>query len=519
MKNVIDLLGLHKQRMKILFVSSEEAPFAKVGGLGEVAFSLPRALVQLGYDARVIIPLYASVEQSRFKMPYVHKNLLVPTAPGGKSEPLLCNVRKYIPKDARHDPVTTYFLENREYYELRSNVYGYIDDRIRFALLSRGCLEFLKHSKDWLPDIIVCADWMSGYLPNFLKTEYADDARLNKIATILSIHNLEAQGTNKPERFTPENEKDDGSGPVPDFFSKRMNLLNSMKRGIMYADLVNTVSPTYAREIATEEYGAGLENLFRENLGKVRGILNGIDYQTNNPATDNLLAAKFTTRNLDARFKNKLALQKRLGLPQNTNTFMMGVVSRITRQKGLDLLLPIIEPFLKTTKSQLVVVGTGDSEIMDEFRALEKKFPEQVVAYMQYEEKLPHLVFAGCDTLLIPSKFEPSGLVQMEAMRYGAIPVARKTGGLADTIDDLSPELGSGTGFLFENMDSNELLIAITRAFTYWCHHAEWKNFQKRAMERDFSWFSSARQYAELFKEVIKLKSKEENKKTRRRRV
>ena len=344
MDKLTSILGLKKKGLKVLFVSSEEAPFAKVGGLGEVVFSLPRALKRLGHDARVMIPLYGNIDREKFKLAYVHKNLSVPTAPDGGAN-VVCNVRKYESKGSDKEPVTTYFLENQEYYEMRSNVYGYTDDRIRFALLSRGCLEFLSIWKGWIPDIIVCADWMTGYLPNYLQTEYKGDKALANVTTVFSIHNLAIQGTDKPQRFTPEMARDDGYGPLPGLFDARMNDINPMRRGIIHADIVNTVSPTYAREITTEEYGEGLEELLREKHDDLFGILNGIDYKTNNPATDPLLAAKFSSLNFDARKANKAALQKRLGLPQDKNVFMMGIASRISRQKGFVLLQPTIETF------------------------------------------------------------------------------------------------------------------------------------------------------------------------------
>jgi len=504
MAKITKLFGIKKDKLKILFLSSEEAPFAKVGGLGEVAFSLPRALKRLGHDARVMIPLYGNIDQEKFKLAYVQKNLNVPSGFGDGAKKLICNVRKYEPKDLNKDPVTTYFLENQEYYELRSNVYEYTDDRIRFALLSRGCLEFLSANRAWTPDVIVCADWMSGYLPNLLKTDYKDDKALANVATVFSIHNLAWQGTDKPQRFTAETARDDGYGALPDLFDPRMNDINPMRRGITHADIINTVSPTYAKEITTEEYGEGLEDLLRQKQDKLFGILNGIDYKTNDPATDKFVATKFSSKNLNARKENKAALQKKLGLSENKSVFVMGIVSRIARQKGFVLLQPILETFLRATGSQLIVVGTGETDLMDFFLDLQKKLPGQMSAIMHYDNALPHLIFAGCDVILIPSKYEPSGLTQMEAMRYGAVPVARRTGGLADTIEDDRPGDGRSTGFLFDNMDPLELLIAMTRAFSGWRHRAEWKILKKRVMEKDFSWDRSAREYAALFKAAIK---------------
>lgn len=497
-----------KRKLKILFVSSEEAPFAKVGGLGEIMFSLPRALNGLGHDARVMIPRYGTIDTAAWKMPYVYEGLDVPTAPQGGGKRLLCNVRQFAAIGEPRSPVTTYFLENREYYELRSNIYGYKDDSIRFALLSRGCLEFLNIYKEWTPDIIVATDWMTGFVPNFLKTDYQNYTRLRPIATVLSIHNLSSQMA-RSHRFLPETEQDDGYGPIPDFFSPRMRDINSLKRGILYADFINTVSPTYAKEIMDSEFGEGLEILLREKQNLLYGILNGIDYETNDPATDKTLEKNFTSKTIHLRDENKLALQQKFGLPQEKEVFLMGIVSRLNRQKGFDLLEPVIEFFLRATKTQLVAVGEGDTEIMNFFHALETRFPDQVRVRLQFDESLPHVIYGGCDTVLVPSRFEPSGLTQMEAMRFGAIPIARRVGGLADTVEDYDPEKEVGTGFLFDGLEPNELLIALTRAHTSWRHRSSWKKMQKRAMEKDFSWDRSAREYVVLFENALKIHDEE----------
>lgn len=491
-----------KKKLKILFISSEEAPFAKVGGLGEVMFSLPRALNSLGHDARVMIPRYGTIDTGAWRMPYVYEGLDVPTAPQNRGVRLLCNVRKFEATEDPRSPVTTYFLENQEYYELRSNIYGYKDDSIRFALLSRGCLEFLNGHKEWTPDIIVSTDWMTGFVPNFLKTDYKDYVRLRPITTVLSVHNLSSQMA-RSHRFLAEAERDDGYGPVPDFFSPRMGDINPLRRGILYADLINTVSSAYAKEIMTPEFGEGLENLLREKQDRIYGILNGLDYETNDPATDKKLARNFTDKTINLRDENKTALQRQFGLPQESDAFLMGIISRLNRQKGFDLLEPVIESFLRATGAQLVTVGEGDAEIMDFFHKLETKFPEQVRVRLQYDGSLPHVVYGGCDVVLIPSRFEPSGLTQMEAMRFGAIPVARRVGGLADTVEDYNPEKETGNGFLFDSLDPNELLIALTRAYVNWRHRSSWRKMQKTAMEKDFSWDRSAREYVTFFENAL----------------
>ncbi|MDD5431025.1 MAG: glycogen/starch synthase [Candidatus Pacebacteria bacterium] len=497
------------KKLKILFITSEQAPFAKLGGLGEVIFSLPRALKRLGCDVRVMMPRYGTIDPNTNGLKLEHEHLLVPTgAEEEEKKQIICNVLRFDQTNDARSPVTTYFLENQEYFELRSNVYGYADDSIRFALLCRGTLEFLKISKGWVPNIIVSADWMGGFLPNFMKYDYKTDPIISKIASVFSIHNLAYQGTPISHKFTPELDKDDGNGPIPSFFGDRIKNLNPLRRGVIYADFINTVSKKYAEEITTEKYGEGMEKLFHERKNRLYGILNGLDYETNNPETDHALAQNFNIKSLAKRNENKLALQQRFSLPQNKDVFVIGIVSRLTKQKGFNLLNPVIEPFLQDSKAQLIITGTGDTEIMTYFQELEKKFPDQVRAYLQFYDT-PHLIFAGTDVVLIPSMYEPSGLIQMEAMRYGAIPVARRTGGLADTIEDYSPQIHKGTGFLFDNFESSALLMTLTRSLTNWRHQEDWQNIQKSAMKKDFSWDKSAAEYIKMFKEVYKAKKKE----------
>ncbi|MDP3963966.1 MAG: glycogen synthase [bacterium] len=492
-------------KLRILFVSSEQAPYAKAGGLGEVMFALPRSLRAIGHDARVMMPRYGHIDLAAYPFQMLSEGLEVPSGSGPDAKKLICNVRYVSSTGDSHSPVPTYFLENQEYFEMRANVYGYNDDPIRFALLSRGCLEFLKKHREWKPNIIVCTDWMTGYIPNFLNTDFANDRTLKKIATVLSIHNLASHpGTFNP-RFIQESEQDDGHGPLPDFFSPRMAQINPLRRSIMHADIINTVSSTYAKEIMTEEFGEGLDGLLRERRGRLVGILNGIDYETNNPETDPRLASTFSARSIERRKENKLALQQRLGLPQDPNVFLMGIVSRLFKQKGFKLLAEVAEPFLKETKGQLIIVGDGDTELMTLFNDLSKKYPAQIVATLRFDEELPHLVFAGSDVILVPSYFEPSGLTQMEAMRYGAVPVARRVGGLADTIEDYQPDMG-GSGFLFTDFDAYAFLIALTRAFVNWKHTRSWRKLQRIVMQKDFSWQRSAKAYEKLFRLAIQYK-------------
>ena len=492
-----------KKGLKILFVATEAEPFAKVGGLGSVMHSLPKALSRLGHDARIMMPRYLSIDDSKFNLKLEYSDLAVPTGDenNGVTKTLVCNVKRF-DQLSEKDPVTAYFLENQEYYEQRANVYGYADDAVRWALLCRGVLEFLKSGSSWLPDVIVCSDWQIALIPNLLKTEYKDDPKLSKIASVFSIHNLLFQAM-FDHRFVAEMDADDGHSPVPSFDNPRLQKINCMKRGIMFADAINTVSPNYAREIMTAEYGELLDELLRERKAVVSGILNGIDYTVWNPENDPLIPNRYSIKNVEIRKKNKAALQERFGLIVDKDAFLVSVVGRIAKQKGLDLLYPILETLLGELPMQLVVVGEGDTEIMGFFHKLETKFPGRVANHLKFDKILPHLVFSGADVVLVPSRFEPCGLTQIEAMRMGTIPIVRKTGGLADSVEDYDPEEGSGTGFVFEKFDSSSLMIALIRAFENFRDKSKWKMLERRAMSQDFSWESSAKKYVKLFSHVI----------------
>lgn len=497
------LFGGTKKGPKILFVAVESAPFAKAGGLASVVNALPRSLSKLGYDTRVMIPRFLCVDPVKHGLTMVHEGLKVPT--GNESGPshLICNVKKFTPSKPT-DPVITYFLENQEYYEQRANLYGYQDDPVRWALLSRGILEFVRTNDEWRPDIIVASDWSLGYLPNYLKTDYKNDPILSKISTVLMIHNLYHQGM-FDHRFVQEMDYDDGHSALPSFENPRLMKINALRRGIMYADGISTVSPNYAKEILTKEYGELLDELLRERRSALEGILNGIDYTTWNPETDPYISNRYGASSLDERLKNKKVLQERMGLTVSKDMFVVGIVTRLIRQKGYDLLYPIIETLLQELPMQLVVVGEGESELMGFFHDLETRYPGRVAAHLKYDVALPHLVFAGADVALVPSRFEPCGLTQIEAMRMGCVPIVRKTGGLADSVEDYNPNKQTGTGFVFEKFDSSSLMIALIRAFENFRDKKNWQALQQRAMKQDFSWDSSAAKHAEFFERAIEI--------------
>jgi len=486
--------GLIKQSrpLKILFVGSEIAPFVKVGGLGEVLHSLPKALAELGHDVRTMIPKYASIDEEEFPMTIIVDGLLVPNP---ESEDLVCNVKKYKHGD---NPVINYFLENQEYYEKRGSVYGYDDDPARWALLSRGTLEFVRHmSAEWKPDIIVSNDWQGGLIPNYMKCEYSKDPVISKIASAFIIHNIHYQGM-FDHRYGSELDYDDGQSQIPSITDPRLLKINFMRRGIRYADVINTVSPTYAREITTPEYGELLDELLQERRSRLFGILDGVNYDNYNPETNPYVEFKYNEKNLDERIKNKKVLQQKFNLPEKQNAFVVCMISRFTEQKGIDLVVETIEPLLENFDFQLILLGTGESRFVSFFGELAKK-RKNVAAHLSFDNILPHVIYSGADAILIPSRFEPCGLTQMEAMRYGVVPIVRKIGGLADSVKDHTSLEDPGTGFVFEKYDRYAFLGTFMRAYEIFKYPEIWQEIQKRAMKENFSWDKSAKEYEKLF--------------------
>ncbi len=486
-----------KKGLKILFVATEAAPYVKIGGLGEVMYALPKALREIGHDARVLIPKYASIPSDKYKFDSHIDGLDIPS---GTERKIICNIK--VIEGEKDDEIKNYFLENQEFFEQRGSVYGYDDDAARWAVMCRGALEFVRANTDkWTPDVIVASDWQGGLLPNLVKTEYSGDPVISKIATVFSIHNLCYQGM-FDHRHINELDYDDGQSNIPSVSDPRLFKTSFMRRGIRYADVINTVSPNYAREITTPEYGELLDAILQERRSRVFGILNGIDYINNDPATNPHVEYKYSARCIADRIKNKTFLQKKFNLKEDTDVPIFAIVSRLSEQKGLDLIINMIEPLLENYEFQLIVLGTGDSRFLTYFGELDKKYP-QVSTHLSFDRALPHTIYAGADVILIPSRFEPSGLTQMEAMRYGAIPLVRKTGGLADSVEKYSPKEKTGTGFVFEKYNNFALYGAMVEAIETYKYKDNWKAMQKRAMSANFSWKKSAVEYIELFKKAV----------------
>ncbi len=489
-------------KLKILLVGAEGAPYASVGGFSQVLGYLSRELCSLGHDVRLFMPKYGFIDEKEHEISMLQEGLRVPT--GDETNPhLICNIK--VAEDAYG--VTTYFLENKEYYEKRANVYGYVDDPTRFSLLSKGALEFIKGG-EFVPDVVHAHDWHTATLANYIKTEYRKDETLNDIATVFTIHNINFQGTFDHRNVT-ELDYDDGKSVVSSLFSPRLNKLNFMRRGILFNDAVNTVSKTYSREILTQEYGEGLDKLLLEVKGKLFGIVNGIDYDEFNPATDNLVEQNYDVNSLEKRAVNKAALQREFDLPEDEEALLLGFVGRLDHQKGVDMMITTLRHVLPDYNVQFVQVGGGDGGLTQMLKDLKRDFPDKVGVHPYPNFTLPRLIFSGTDCVLLPSRFEPCGIVQLEAMRYGSIPIVRKVGGLADTVENFDTIKKTGNGFVFRNFNEYSLFGQIARAYELYRNKEAWNQLQKNAMKSDFSWKHSAEEYIKLYDRAISLKNKD----------
>jgi len=394
--------------------------------------------------------------------------------------------------------VPTYLVDYPQYFD-RDTLYGQPDDAQRFALFSRGLLEFLRRD-EWKPAVIHGNDWQTGLVPVFLKTAYAADPHLGKIGTLHTVHNLAYQGQFDESVL-------DEIGLDPSLFTmdklEFYGNVNFLKGGLVYADLLNTVSEKYAQEIQTEEFGERLEGVLAQRREDLHGILNGIDYEQWDPATDKLIAATYSPENLEGKAENKKALQKHFKLPPRPEVPMLGLVSRLASQKGLDILAEVM-PHILEMDAQFALLGTGEQYFHDLLSALAKKYPKKMGLTLGFDNKLAHQIYAGSDMFLMPSHYEPCGLGQMISLRYGTIPVVRSTGGLADTITDFRPETGKGNGFSFEEYTPLALFGTMARAILTFKAPESWSNLMANAMAADFSWGQSAKKYADLYKQAAK---------------
>ena len=487
------------QTLKILHIAAEAVPFSSVGGLSSVITYLSKALHRQGHDVRVFIPKFGSIDEKKYHLEVIYKGLKVPTGYSkDDSHPthLICNIKSFKSEDG----ITYYFLENMEYYEKRSNVYGYSDDHIRWSLLSYGAIQYISKHLDWKPDVVHTHDWHTGLVPNIIKSDYKKDPCFENTVCIHTIHNMNFQG----QSIDPSSQLnfDDGKSSIPRFYSERLKTLNYLKRGILYADLVNTVSEGYARQILMPEYGYGLDKLLLELRSKLFGIVNGIDTDKFNPMVDPLLPFKYDINSISQRVLNKKRLQKEFSLDENPETMVFGFVGRLEHMKGVDLMLEVVEKFLKDFDAQFVLIGSGNEGYERAAQSMQNKLKGIVGVHTYANFTLPKLVFGGADVVLMPSRFEPCGLVQMEAMRYGAVPIVRSTGGLDDTVIDFNPATLEGNGFKFRDFDGWSLYGQMVRALETHRNKDVWMKIVRNAMESDFSWDNVAGKYIDLYEKA-----------------
>ena len=480
-------------RRSVAFIGSECYPFVKTGGLGDVMSALPKVLAKLNLDVKVILPRYKCIPQKyQEKMEY-RGSFYMDLCADGKQ--YYVGIMEY-----QEDGVVYDFIDNDEFFSWGDPYTNLIDDIPKFCYFGKAALAALNYL-DWTPDIVHCHDWQAALVPLYLRTCFSD-TNVGRAIAVLTIHNLRFQGVY--DRKTIQY----WSG-LPDYVFNKDCMIqnwldaNMLKGGITYSNKVTTVSNTYAWEIQTEEYGEGLEEHLRYHNNKVLGIVNGIDTDIWNPATDKLLASKYDAESAIKNKKaNKKALQESLGLDVDDNKMVIGLISRLTNQKGLDLVNDVI-PGIMDGNTQVVVLGTGDAQYEDTFRYYEDKYKGSFCAYIAYNENVAHNIYAGCDALLVPSRFEPCGLTQLISMRYGAVPIVRETGGLKDTVQPYNAFENTGNGFTFDRYESGLLYDAINRAKTlYFENRVYWDDMVVRDMNKDVSWEQSAKQYKDMYVEL-----------------
>ena len=477
-------------RRSVAFIGSECYPFVKTGGLGDVMSALPKSLAKLNIDVKVIIPRYKCIPQKfQEKMEY-----------RGSFDMNLCSDGKqyYVGiMEYQEDGVVYDFIDNDEFFSWGNPYTNLIDDIPKFCYFAKAALAALNYL-NWTPDVVHCHDWQAALVPLYLRTCF-QDTDVGRAISVLTIHNLKFQGIYDRKKIQY------WSG-LPDYVFNKDCMIqnwldaNMLKGGIAYSNKVTTVSNTYAWEIQTEEYGEGLAEHLRYHNNKILGIVNGIDTDIWNPATDKLLAADYDEKSAIKNKKiNKKALQESLGLDVDEHKMVIGLISRLTNQKGLDLVNDVI-PGIMDEHTQVVVLGTGDSQYENTFRYYENKYKGNFCAYIAYNENVAHNIYAGCDALLVPSRFEPCGLTQLIAMRYGAVPIVRETGGLKDTVQPYNMFENTGNGFTFDRYESGLLYDAINRAKTlYFENRKSWDDMVIRDMNKDVSWEKSAKQYKDMY--------------------
>ncbi|MHB8578320.1 MAG: glycogen synthase GlgA [Ignavibacteriaceae bacterium] len=480
--------------IKIAFVASEAVPFAKTGGLADVAGTLPCELEKLGCEVKLFIPKYFSIEETKFNLKYNWNIGEIPIKVAGHIRSV------HILQSRLSDSnVEVNFVDCPHYFHRAHFYTNEFDEDERFILFSKGVIETLQRL-NWAPDIIHCNDWQTGLIPLLLKDNYSWDKLFKNTSSIFTIHNIGYQGKFSKEALAKA-EIDERyfypTGPV-EFY----NGVSFLKAGISFADIITTVSKTYAKEILTKEYGAGMENVLIQRKESLFGIINGVDYSTWNPETDIQIPFNYSAYSLEEKIKNKKYLLKQFGMPFKKDVPLIGIVSRIVEQKGFDIFAEVINDLIKLN-AQWIILGSGEEKFEDLIRWLVNYYPEKFGAYIMFSDILSHLVEAGSDMFLMPSRYEPCGLNQIYSLKYGSVPIVRNTGGLADTVHDWNYQNSendeNGTGFSFDSYSGYALLEAVQRAIKTFEDKITWKKIQSNGMKENFSWDSSANEYIKLY--------------------
>lgn len=489
------------EQYKTLYLASEVAPFAKAGGLADVTGALPKALKGLNQEIRLMIPKYKFINERKYVLREVIRLREIPVTLNGKTK--IANVKSAFLPDSK---VQIYFIEIEDLFS-RPGIYNdpktnkpYEDNAERFAYFSKAAMETLK-ILSWIPDIIHCNEWQTAFVPVYLKTIYLNDEFFKGVKSVYTIHNLTVQGA-FDIKVAKEIDFDESQVKEGGMFFKD-GKLNLTKGAIYFSDIITTVSENYANEIMTNsEVGYGFQDILDEKGDKFEGILNGVDYSVWSPDTDKLIPAKYTSEDFDGKLENKKTLLSRLGMEFDDKVPLLSMVSNINEQKGFDLILEALDNLLKLN-IQICIHGDGDRSIVEKLFEYNKKYPQKFSMNVTSDDKMVHLIEAGSDMFLMPSKYEPCGLHQIYSLKYGTIPIVSAIGGLFDTVDELDTETGDGTGFILEDLSAKKIVDGVKKAISYYKKREEWIELQKKVMSEDFSWEISAKRYVDVYHRAL----------------